>query len=459
MAAFVTAVTVYAAATIGAATLGVYVGTTIGAMIGAGIAGGLMAEVKGGDFWDGFVMSAATTGVMGAMGYGPGATGAEGAGGLAGTEGGVYGADGSFTPDASTFGMGDAPIGEVGMGDLDLSGVSASQGPGFNEIGTNTSYGFDNTNTASYGADYQDVFNPSVGSKAGTGFNVETYGPSPNLTAGNPNTGYTAPGTDVSNLYPPNVQAAQAQAQSISTPQVTDTYAIDGASNSSGSLGDFGGSSSSGGGGGGGNSWTSGGGGGGGGWDTDAFNPNYNINSSQYSLGGDQAGPMGGTMTGGGPAETNWWGGTSEGMTGGLKDMFASGDTALGEWGLPKGSTAMLGMQGGMTLYDMYNAKKMEDMAAGMKPMSFEEYQTQRANLPGMKNAYRNMARAGRTGLAPLATARARANTRQAYEGYAGAANQRADQARMAAMNAQSSALSSIPRTLGSMWMMNQGRG
>lgn len=440
MAAIVSAVVVSAGAAIGASALalGTIAGVSIGGIIGAGIAGGLLAEIKGGDFWDGFGTSA--------LGYGvfQGITG-PGGGDFSGTGGeysGSYGGD--FAGDAYLNTAGDSFGGVDGASSGYFGEIGAGGGAGIGGVPTELGMG-----EYSARAPISSVDDFNYGTR---GFE----GPAPTgdyvpVDAGAPSTMPAAP----------TVAGAQAQAMSPEMPGVTNQFGATsyplGANPSEGfttttsapggpdftytptnQVGSLEGAGS-----------------------PDNFNfemPQVEGFKPDYSLGqqsGSNTGSLGSTIGGANTPNTM---NTNSGW--GLKNMFNTGDTWLNEnLGLPKGSTAMLGMQGATSLYDMYNAQKMKDMAAGMQPMSFDEYQNKFGNLAGYKSAGQALGRAGRTGALPVLLARQKANIGNQYTTqYLPNAQARGWNATMAAQNAQSAVPRNLASTLSSLYFLgNRG--
>lgn len=443
MAAIVSAVVVSAGAAIGASALalGTIAGVSIGGIIGAGIAGGLLAEVKGGDFWDGFGTSA--------LGYGifQGITGPGGGDFSSAGSSGSYGGD--FAGDAYLNTAGDSFGASVG-------GIDGASSGYFGEIGAGGGAGIDGVPTElgmgeySARAPISSVDNFNYGTR---GFE----GPAPTgdyvpVDAGAPAATNAMPAA-------PNVAGAQAQAAEM--PGVTNQFGAtsyayaqnpsEGLSITTDAPGGY--------------SYTS---------TPPAINSNlegmgssdnFNFEMPQvegfkpdYSFGqqsGSNTGGLGPTMGGANTPNTM---NTNSGW--GLKNMFNTGDTWLNEnLGLPKGSTAMLGMAGATSLYDMYNAQKMKDMAAGMQPMSFNEYQNKFGNLAGYRSAGQALGRAGRTGALPVLLARQKANIGNQYATqYLPNAQVQGWNANIATQNAQSAVPRNLASTLSSLYFLgNRG--
>lgn len=437
MAFVVSAVVVSVGATIGASALalGTIAGVSVGGIIGAGIAGGILAEVKGGDFWDGFVTAGVGYGVFSGINANFG--GADPSAGAGGSYGGEFAGDSYLNTAGDSFGGVDGAspgyFGQEGITGEGLGGVPTEMGMGeygtrapIEDIGSNYQYstiGQDGGGPAPM-QDYvpvnqgaPDMAAPSVGGAQaqamapaevpGTAnqFGATTYGYGANPTEGFSTTTTAPGGSDFT--YNPNQVGGSLEnlgtTQPVSGGSTLDT-----------------------------------------GWE-----------QQDYSLG------SGGSNSGSGFGPT--MGSTSNAGTtssGGLGSMFKGGDAWLGEnLGLPKGSTAMLGMQGASSLYDMYQAQELKDRAAGMQPMSFDDYMSKHGNLAGYRSAGRALGRAGRTGALPVLLARQKSDVGKQYAtNYLPGAQQVGWSADMAARNAAAAGPRNLASTLSSLYMLgNRG--
>jgi hypothetical protein len=442
MAAIISAVVVSVGAAIGATALvglGTIAGISVGGLIGAGIAGGLMSEMKGGDFWDGFGVSALGYGVFqGLSGPGEGASASMGGDGY----GGTYDTSGSFTPEPSSFNAGAAPITSTGMGDVDLTGVSSAQGPGFNDLNTNTSYGFNNLQTDvpgganRFGAPaYAAPDSPSIGAGTPLG-DLNPTGSVAGSQAAN-TSGISIGGSNNSYVSPPGSNPyAVDTSMGMGTPRLDQFLGGDGGLQTPSESFNLGANNAS--------SISA----------PSEMSQVEGFGSQNYDLhsGSGGSGGFGPTMGGSNMAST------ANASSGGLKGMFQQGDQWLGEnLGLPKGSTLQLGMAGATSLYDMYNAQKLKDMAAGMQPMSYADYEAKFGNMKGYRAAGQALGKSGRTGALPVLLARQKANIGNQYTtNYLPNAQVQGWNANMSAQNAASAVPRNLSATLASLYRPTQ---
>lgn len=104
---------------------------------------------------------------------------------------------------------------------------------------------------------------------------------------------------------------------------------------------------------------------------------------------------------------------------GGLQNMFKSSDSWLkNTFGLPQGSTGKLLLGGADSLYKLYETNKLENLAKGTAPLSFEQFKKQYTDPNAYKVAANRMAMGGRTGTLPALLARMQNDARGKYASY-----------------------------------------
>lgn len=374
MALVVSAVVTSIGAAVGASLLGTSVGIlgfNIGAALGAGIAGGLYAEVRGGDFWSGFAGGAlGNIGgelFFGADGFLSGFGGDSISASASNMPGGVssnFSSDAFLTPGSSTEFLGDITQnygGDLASGGLENLGAVTSQtasGLGQGAAGS-TGLGelFSNGGGAATGS--TGGFSPS-----GNSFSLE------NLGIG-----------DYSGLSSDTLAAGAA-------PSFNMGGNLSVGEGAAGIVGDTASASS-----------------------TSSVMPDINPGPSGAYL-ENVLSPQAAAPAAGGLA------GTLSKVGQGFRQGISSADAMFGQVGLPKG-TAAKSLWGGID----YIAKErqlnsLQKSNNALYPQSLQEYQNQNYNPDDYRAAANQLARSGHSGSLPVLLARAKQRAGQGYAQY-----------------------------------------
>ena len=351
-------------AAIGGTLLGV-AAATIGGVIGAGVAGGIYSKVTGGDFGKGFLMGAAGGAVGAFLGGGLGGASSASAGAEAGA---TIAADGT-----TSAGM----LANQAWGAEDLLGtdISGASGYGTGDIGgTNYSGG-------EFGNTPMDIGAPGGQSQP---FSLDTMGNT--MGVSQPDASLQTPNPDYALSNNLNTPLGSDSGPFSQTANNVMSYGGDQAQTGSAPL------------------------------EQSAFNPSTNTNTPQPTT-------LEGTTQNAAPIQE---GATdNQGLGGTIKNAMNTSDSWLkNTFGAPSGSTGKLLLGGAQTLYDNYQADKLQRQANKMKPLTFSEFQAQYMDPNAYKIAANQMARGGHTGTLPVMLARMKQNASMPYTKYITQQNQ-----------------------------------